>query len=160
MRKLIFMTTALVSMGGSAVLAAPTTDEIVAMFPGAERLEIGRGFRYTQVEVTRDGETIEVTIDNRTGEAVRHHRGEDQSDEDDDSTDEEDTTEDSSEDASDDDSSDDDVTDDEASEDRPAKGEDCDDESDDDSATDDEDDEQEEDEQDRDRDRDRKRDRH
>ncbi|EKE71208.1 hypothetical protein [Celeribacter baekdonensis] len=48
--------------------AEMTTEEIVDMFPGAQKIEIKRRANTTKVEVLVDGEKIEVTFDNATNQ--------------------------------------------------------------------------------------------
>lgn len=68
MRKLLLSTALIVSLSPVAAMAKMTTQEIVDMFPGAERIEIKRGVRATKVEVIVNGEKVEVTFDNVTNE--------------------------------------------------------------------------------------------
>jgi len=48
--------------------AEMTTEEIIDMFPGAQKIEIKRRANTTKVEVLVDGEKIEVTFDNATNQ--------------------------------------------------------------------------------------------
>ncbi|WP_339689575.1 hypothetical protein [Celeribacter baekdonensis] len=51
-----------------SAFAELTTQEIVDMFPGAQKIEIKRRASTTKVEVLVDGEKIEVTFDNATNQ--------------------------------------------------------------------------------------------
>ncbi|WP_175580899.1 hypothetical protein [Celeribacter sp. HF31] len=71
MHKVLMMSALVCGLGVTAVSAQPTTEEIVAQYPGATRIEIDRGFRQTEVEVYIDGKEIDLRIDNATGEVLR-----------------------------------------------------------------------------------------
>ena len=60
MRKVLMMSALVTGLGATVAVAQPTTEEIVAMYPGATRIEIDRGFRYTEVEVYMDGKEIDL----------------------------------------------------------------------------------------------------
>lgn len=71
MHKVLMITALATGLGASVAMAQPTTEEIGAMYPTATRIEIDRGYRYTEVEVYIDGKEIDLRIDNASGEVVR-----------------------------------------------------------------------------------------
>lgn len=71
MRKIALTTAALLAMTVTAAHAELTQDQIVAMFPGAQKIEIKRGLTTTKVEVIIDGQEVEVYFDNATDEELR-----------------------------------------------------------------------------------------
>jgi len=75
MRKLILTTAAVLAFGTSSAFAALSTEEIVAMFPDAQKIEIKRGLSTTKVEVTTGGEKIEVVYDNATNAELTRETG-------------------------------------------------------------------------------------
>ncbi len=134
--------------------AEMTTEEIIDMFPGAQKIEIKRRANTTKVEVLVDGEKIEVTFDNATNQIrkreterlsdndladelddIEQHNGDTYADEDHDEADDEndDEADDDSEDDrgsshdSDDDDSDDSDSDDDSDNDSDDDGDDSDD---------------------------------
>ena len=52
MRKYLYITTAVLGLAATGAMADLTTQEIVDMFPGAQKIEIQRGLTTTKVEVT------------------------------------------------------------------------------------------------------------
>ncbi|PTQ74419.1 PepSY domain-containing protein [Celeribacter persicus] len=71
MHKVLMISALVTGLGATVAVAQPTTEEIVSMYPGATRIEIDRGFRYTEVEVYIDGKEVDLRIDNTSGEVVR-----------------------------------------------------------------------------------------
>jgi hypothetical protein len=66
MRKLLLTSTAIFALGATAAFAELTSDQIVALFPGAQKIEIKRGETTTKVEVIVGTQKIEVIFDNLT----------------------------------------------------------------------------------------------
>lgn len=155
MRKTLLTTVALMAFTPLAAFAELSTDDIVALFPGAQKIEIKRGLTQTKVEVYVNGEKIEVVYDNATDEEVKretetlseeqssalkieieeYHAGEDdEDDEDEDEFEDDDDHDDDGTDESDDDDEedDDDESDDDDHDDDHGDDDDGDDESDDD----------------------------
>lgn len=71
MRKIALTTAALLAMTVTTAHAELTQDQIVAMFPGAQKIEIKRGLTTTKVEVIIDGQEVEIYFDNATDEELR-----------------------------------------------------------------------------------------
>ncbi|SFJ94747.1 hypothetical protein [Celeribacter neptunius] len=71
MRKFLLSSALVVALSPVAATAELSTQEIVDMFPGAQRIEIKRGIRATRVEVYMNGEKLETSFDNETNEQTR-----------------------------------------------------------------------------------------
>ena len=140
-----------------SAFAELTTQEIVDMFPGAQKIEIKRRASTTKVEVLVDGEKIEVTFDNATNQIrkreserlsdndladelddIEQHNGDTYADDDHGRDEGDDVSDD--DDANDDDANDDDANDDDANDDDHGSSHDSGDDHDDDDGGDDSDD--------------------